>query len=75
MSYRTANSRSLVLESKIRNDYNAYALAETWFNLQCPSFANLVNATTQDWQDPLEELPSKATSVQEMTTLPASSLR
>jgi hypothetical protein len=42
---------------------------------RCDSFANLVNATTQDWQDPLEELASKATSVQEMTTLPASSLR
>jgi hypothetical protein len=40
-----------------------------------PSFANLVNATPPDWQDSLEKLPSKDTSVQEMTTLPASSLR
>ena len=38
-------------------------------NLRAPAFVRFVNGIGHDRQDLVEELPSKATSLQDMTTL------
>ena len=40
------------------------------FSLPSPGFCQVVKRLPHDWQDPVEEFPSKATSVQDVTTLP-----
>jgi hypothetical protein len=35
-----------------------------------PGFCRVVKRIPHDWRDPAEDLPSKATSLQDMTTLP-----
>jgi len=39
-------------------------------NLRVPRFVKVVKGIPHDWRDPVEELPSKVTSLQGMTTLP-----
>ena len=43
---------------------------ELRWNLPSPGFCQVVKRLPHDWQDRVEEFPSKATSVQDVTTLP-----